>query len=329
MKAAIYRTYGPPEVLRIAEVPKPEPKEDEVLVRVYMSTVNRTDTGYRSAKYVISRLFTGLLKPKQPICGSEYAGKIEAVGGSVTEFSVGDRVFGFDDVRSGAHAEFVAKKTSGAIALIPDGLSYSQAAPAGEGATYALSTITAARVQKGQQVLVYGASGAIGSAAVQILKDMGAGVVAVCGTKNVQLVQQLGADRVVDYQTEDFTQINLKFDFIFDAVGKSSYGACKKILAPNGIYCSTELGRYGQNPLLALWFALTGRHSVIFPIPKINKQNILYIARLLAAESFKPVVDRTYALEDIVAATAYVETEQKTGSVLIKIADETNTAKSE
>lgn len=320
MKAAVYTKYGPPEVLQIKEVPKPMPKADEVLIQVHAATVNRTDTGFRSAKYFISRLVTGLMKPRKQVAGSEFAGKIVEVGTDVKEFKPGDDVFGFEDVRSGAHAEYMTEVAGGSIAKMPEGFSFEEMAPAGEGATYALSVIEVAGVKQGQKVLVYGASGAIGSAAVQIIKHLGAEVTAVCGTKNVELVRSLGVDSVIDYETEDFTQIADRFDFIFDAVGKSSYGACKKLLGPNGTYCSTELGPHGQNPFLAIWFAITGSRRVIFPIPKINKEKMEYIKQLVESGAYKPVIDRTYPLDEIVEATKYVETGQKTGNVVIKIA---------
>jgi NADPH:quinone reductase-like Zn-dependent oxidoreductase len=319
MKAAVYTKYGPPEVLHIKEVEEPTPHNNEVLIRIYATTVNRTDTGFRSARYFVSRFFTGLIKPKRPVAGSEFAGKIVEVGIDVKDFKVGDKVFGFEDVRSGAHAEYMTVAADGSMAKMPEGFSYQVMAPAGEGATYALSVITAVGIQKGQKVLVYGASGAIGSAAIQILKHLKAEVTAVCGTKNLKLIKLLGADKVIDYQKEDFTKVDETFDFVFDAVGKSSYGACKKLLTPAGKYYSTELGSYGQNPLLAVWFALTGSRKVIFPIPKINKEKMEYIKRLIESGAYKPVIDRTYSLNEIVEATRYVESGQKTGNVVIKV----------
>jgi NADPH:quinone reductase-like Zn-dependent oxidoreductase len=319
MKAAVYTEYGPPEVLRIEEVEKPAPKPDEILIQVHAATVNRTDTGFRTAEYFISRMVTGLFKPRRTIGGSEFAGEVVEVGSEVKDFEVGDKVFGFEDVRSGAHAEYMIEAANGSVAKMPEGFSYQELAPAGEGATYALSTIRAAGVEKGQKVLVYGASGAIGSAAVQILKHLGAEVVAVCGTGNVETVKSLGPDRVIDYETEDFTQLEDRFDFILDAVGKSSYGVCKKLLKSDGKYCSSELGTGGQNPLLAVWFAITGSRKVIFPIPKINKEKMEYIKGLIEAGSYKPVIDRTYTLDEIIEAAKYVETGQKSGNVVIKI----------
>ncbi len=320
MKAVVYTEYGSPEVLQIKVVEKPVPKNNEVLIQIHAATVNRTDTGFRSAKYFVSRVVTGLTKPRKLIAGSEFAGKVVEVGADVTEFSIGDNVFGFEDVRSGAHAEYMAVAAGGSIAKMPKGFGYQELAPAGEGATYALSIIKAGEVKKGQKVLVYGASGAIGSAAVQIVKHLGAEVVAVCGTKNVELVKSLGADNVIDYETEDFTKVDDRFDFAFDAVGKSTYGACKNVLKPTGKYCSTELGPGGQNPLLAIWFAITGSRRVIFPIPKINKETMEYIKQLIESGAYKPVIDRTYPLDQIIEASRYVETGQKTGNVVIEVA---------
>jgi len=318
MKAVVYTKYGPPEVLKIKNIKKPIPNNNQVLIKVYACTVNRTDCGLRGANYFVSRFFTGLTKPKRTVTGSEFAGKIVDVGKDVKNFKVGDKVFGFDDVQAGAHAEYITVHAKGPMSTMPEGYDYHEVAPAGEGATYALSDIRAADLSKGQKVLVYGASGAIGSAAVQILKYQGVRVTAVCGTKNVNLIKSLGADKVIDYQTDDFTQIKERFDLIFDAVGKSSYGECKHLLSKNGKYCSTELGAWVQNPLLAIWFAVTRSNKVIFPIPQINKEKIEYIKQMMEAGAFRPVIDKTYQLAKIVEAAKYVETGQKTGNVVIR-----------
>ena len=319
MKAVVYTKYGPPEVLQIKEVDMPSPKDNEVLIKIYATTVNRSDCGFRSAEYFVSRLITGLVKPKRLIPGSEFAGEVVEVGKEVRKFKVSDKVFGFEDVRSGAHAEYMTQAADCSIAKMPKGFSYQEVAPAGEGATYALNAIKAADIRKGQNVLVYGASGAIGSAAVQLLKAIDAEVTAVCGTKNIQKIKSLGADVAIDYQKQDFTQIDDQFDLVFDAVGKSSYAACKKLLKPTGKYCSTELGRGCQNPLLAIWFAITRSRRVIFPIPKINSETMHFIAGQLQAGTFKPLIDRTYSLNEIVEATRYVESGQKVGSVVIEV----------
>src|SRR5215218_4656930 len=212
MRAAVRDRYGPPEVVRVVEVQKPAVKDHDVLVRVHATTVNRTDCGVRAAKPFFYRFFIGLVRPKVTVIGTEFAGEVEAVGAGVTSFEVGDRVFGFDGTRFGAHAEYLAMPEDGLLATIPADLSYEEAAPSSEGSQYALSLIRNAKVRRGQDVLVNGATGAIGSAAVQLLKDLGANVTAVCGTEHVELVKSLGADRVVDYTAEDFTRDEQTYD---------------------------------------------------------------------------------------------------------------------
>ena len=319
MKAWIHTKYGPPEVLQLKEVPKPTPKDNEVLVKVKATTVNRTDCGLRSAEYFISRFFTGLLKPKYQIQGNEFAGVIESTGKAVTQFAVGDNVFGYNEKTFGAHAEYMALAETEAIATIPAGYTFEEAAPLLEGSHYALCDIRAAKVESGQNVLVNGATGAIGSAAVQIIKHLGARVTAVCNTKNVELVKSLGADEVIDYTQQDFTKTNQVFDFIFDAVGKSSFGACKPLLTKKGIYISTELGKNAENVWLALLTSLGGGKKLLFPIPTISKNDVVFIKQLAETGKFKPVIDSTYTFEQIVSATKYVESGQKTGNVVITI----------
>jgi NADPH:quinone reductase-like Zn-dependent oxidoreductase len=318
MKAVIHTVYGPPEVLQLKEVPKPTPKDNEVLIKVHATTVNRTDCGLRSAEYFISRFFTGLFKPKYQIQGNEFAGVIEATGKAVTQFAAGDKVFGYNEKTFGAHAEYMTAAEE-AIATIPTGYTFEQAAPLLEGSHYALCDIRAAKVESGQNVLVYGATGAIGSAAVQLLKHFGARVTAVCNTKNMELVKSLGADEVIDYTKQDFTKTNQKFNFIFDAVGKSSFGQCKPLLTPKGIYISTELGKNGENIWLALLTPLGRGKRLLFPIPTITKEDVLFFKNLAETGKFKPVIDRTYKFEEVVEATRYVESGQKTGNVVIKI----------
>ncbi|NNV57243.1 NAD(P)-dependent alcohol dehydrogenase [Limnovirga soli] len=320
MKAIVYTKYGPPEVAQLMDVAKPTPKDNEVLVKVYASTVNRTDAGFRSAEYFVSRFWSGLLRPKFQILGCEFAGIIEAVGATVTTFKPGDKVFGFIDTSFGGHAEYLTIPESNAIAHIPEGTSFEIAAAITEGAHYALVDIRAAKVTAGQQVLVYGATGAIGSAAVQLLKHVGAIVTAVCDTKNVALVKALGADTVIDYKTRDFTKTENKYAFIFDAVGKSSFGQCKPLLTSKGIYISTELGKNGENIWYALTTPLLGGKKLLFPIPSITKEDVLFLKSLVETGAFKPVIDSYYPLEQIVAAYKYVESGQKTGNVVIKIA---------
>lgn len=319
MKAAIYTNYGPPEVVSVTEIEKPSPKDHEVLIKVHASTVNRTDSGFRSAEYFISRFWSGLIKPKFQTLGNEFAGEIESVGKNVTLFKAGDKVFGFNDKTFGGHAEFMVMDEQGSLTTMPETISFVQAAAITEGAHYALCDIRAAKIKKGDSVLVNGTTGAIGSAAVQIIKHLGAEVVAVCDTKNVDLVKSLGADVVIDYKKEDFTKLNKKFDFIFDAVGKSSFGKCRPLLKDKGIYISTELGYMSQNPFLALITPLFGGKKLLFPIPTINKEDVNYLKELVETGKFKPVIDRTYSLEQIVEAYKYVETGMKTGNVIISV----------
>jgi len=319
MKAIIHTQYGPPEVLQLAEVPKPVPKDNEVLIKVHATTVNRTDCGFRSAEYFISRFFSGLFRPKNQILGNEFAGEIEAVGKSVKSFSPGGRVFGYNDITFGAHAEFMVMAEDGPIATMPANLTYDEAAPITEGGHYALCDIRAAKVSKGQHVLVNGATGAIGSAAVQLCRYFGADVTAVCATQYLELVKSLGATVVIDYTKEDFTKINQYFDFVFDAVGKSSFGKCKPILKSKGIYISTELGRGGQNPFLALITPLLRGKKLLFPIPAITKEDVIFLKELVETGQYKPVIDRHYSIDQIVEATRYVETGQKTGNVVVRV----------
>jgi len=319
MKAAVYKKYGPPDVVKIEEVDRPSPRSNEVLVKVFATTVNRTDCGFRSAEYFISRFFSGLFRPKFEILGNEFAGIIEAVGKDVKLLNVGDKVFGYNDTKFGAHAEFMTIAETDAITSIPNDVTFEQAAPITEGAHYALCDIRAAKIQSGYNVMIYGASGAIGSAAVQLVKYFGAKVTAVCNTQNVEVVKSLGADQVIDYITQDFTKIDRKFDFIFDAVGKSSFKRCKPLLKKHGIYISTELGKNSENIFLALFTPLFKRKKVLFPLPTITKEDVIFLKKLVELGKYKPLVDRSYHLNNIVDAYKYVETRQKVGNVVITL----------
>jgi NADPH:quinone reductase-like Zn-dependent oxidoreductase len=319
MKAVIHTKYGPPEVLQLKEVPKPTPKDNEVLISVHATTVNRTDCGFRSAEYFVSRFFSGLFKPKNQILGNEFAGVIESTGKNVTRFQPGDKVFGYNDITFGAHAEYMIMPENGAMSTMPSGLTFEEAACITEGGHYALCDIRAAKVKAGQNVMIYGATGAIGSAAVQLAKYFGASVTAVCNTKNVELVKSLGANVVIDYTKEDFTKTGQIFDFVFDAVGKTSFGKCKPILSKNGIYISTELGKNGENVFLALTTPIFGEKKVLFPIPSISREDVEFLKEMVINRHFKPVIDRSYRLDEIVEATRYVETRQKIGNVVIVI----------
>jgi NADPH:quinone reductase-like Zn-dependent oxidoreductase len=319
MKAAVQIRYGPPEIVQISEIDKPTIKADELLIKVHATTVNRTDCGFRSAKPFIVRFFSGLTKPRARVLGNEFAGVVEEVGSAVVSFGVGDRVFGYNEGRFGAHAEYMSISESQPLATMPENLSFEEVAPSTEGSHYALSFIRTAKVQAGQDVLVYGATGAIGSAAVQLLKSLGAIVTAVCSTENVELVKGLGADRVIDYTAEDFTQDEQSYHVVIDAVGKSSFGRCKRLLNHNGIYLSSDLGPRSQNPILAIVTPIFGGKRVKFPIPKQDQGMARHFKELIETGRFKPVVDRTYPLDQIVEAYRYVETGQKIGNVVISV----------
>jgi NADPH:quinone reductase-like Zn-dependent oxidoreductase len=296
MRAAVQTRYGPPDVVRIAEVARPTPKDNEVLVKVHATTVNRTDCGIRGATPFIVRCFTGLVRPRTRVLGNEFAGEVEAVGRGVTTFQAGDRVFGYNGSTLGAHAEFLVTPEDGMLATMPAALTYEEAAPSTEGSHYALSCIRAARIQRGQDVLVPGATGAIGSAAVQLLKRLGAKVTAVCGTEHLELVRGLGADRVVD-----------------------SFGRCRRLLRPGGRYLSTDLGPLSLNPVLALITPLFGGRRVGFPLPQENQEMIRYLKSEIEGGAFRPLIDRRYPLEEVVEAYRYVETGRKVGNVVIVV----------
>jgi NADPH:quinone reductase-like Zn-dependent oxidoreductase len=319
MRAAVRTRYGPPDVVRVVEVEKPAAKDHEVLVRVHATTVNRTDCGVRAAKPFIYRFFLGLRRPRLTVLGNEFAGQVEAVGAGVTSFKVGDRVFGFSGTWFGAHAEYLTMPEDGMLATMPADLSYEQAAPSTEGSLYALSALRTAKLQRGQSVLLNGATGAIGSAAVQLLREMGAEVTAVCGTEHVELVRGLGADRVIDYTAEDFTRDAQRYDVVLDAVGKSSFGRCRRLLKSGGLYLSTDLGPLSLNPVLALATPLFGGRRVRFAIPRQDQGTVAYVKERIESGTFRPITDRRYRLDQIVEAYRYVETGRKVGNVVISV----------
>ena len=316
MRAVVYERYGPPDVLRLAEIEQPTPGDDEVLVRIHATTVTRTDSGLRSAEFFISRFFTGLLRPKQKVLGLELAGEVEAVGAAVTEFEVGERVFG---VRSGAHAELVCVRESGVIAHMPADLSFEEAAAVCDGAALALACLRKAGDLEGRRVLVYGASGSVGTAAVQLAKHFGAHVTAVCNTKNLELVRSLGADAVIDYTEEDFTKNGETYDVVFDSVGKHSFRRSRRSLEPGGTFLETDPGFMLHVPLLALLTRWIGSKRVRLGITKYSKEDVLLLKELIEAGRYRAVVDRSYPLEDVVEATRYVETGEKTGNVVLTV----------
>jgi NADPH:quinone reductase-like Zn-dependent oxidoreductase len=316
MKAIVHDRYGPPDVLRVEQVERPEPQAGEVLVRVHATTVNRTDCHMRGAYPFVWRFMLGLRRPRRRVLGSEFAGVVEATGEGVTGLGVGDRVFG---ARLGAHAEYVCVREDGLIARVPEGMGFEEAAAVFDGGHQGLAPLRRANVGEGTRLLVYGASGSCGTAAVQIARHLGAHVTAVCGTKNVELVRQLGADVVYDYQRgEDFTKDGEVYDVVLDAVGFLPFRRARRALKPGGLFLATELGFLWQNPLLALTTKRSSKR-LLFTMPKRTQEDVLYLKGLIEAGEYRPVIDRAYPLEDAAEAHRYVETLQKTGNVVLTV----------
>lgn len=324
MKAVVYREYGPPEVLRLEEVEKPVPKDNEVLVRIHATSVTSGDCNARNFVFVppglgfIARLMFGLRRPTKPVLGMDFAGEVEAAGSKVTAFAAGDRVFGTSDVDVGAYAEYICRPEGGALAHIPANLGYAQAAAVPFGGLTALIFLRdRARVQSGQNVLIVGASGGVGAYAVQIARHLGAEVTGVTSGRNVDLVRSLGATRVIDYTQEDFTRSGDTYDVIFDTVGKSTFAGVKSLLKENGLYLSGAggLGAMAQAP----WTALTSRQKVLAGPAMGKKEHMLFLAELLESGAIRPVIDREYPLEEIVDAHRYVDQGHKRGAVVIAV----------
>jgi NADPH:quinone reductase-like Zn-dependent oxidoreductase len=320
MKAVVHDRYGPPEVLRIDDVERPVPNEDEVLVRVHASTVTRGDAmGVRSADYRFTRVFTGIRRPRRTSHGTEFAGRVEEVGAAVTEFRVGDDVFG---VKGGANAEYLTVRESGAIAQKSTALTFEEAAAVPEGALLALTCLRPADPLEGKSVLVYGAAGSVGTAAVQLLAHhVETEVTAVCDTKDVEIVRSLGARHVLDRLREDFTRSGNGYDVIFDAVGKHSFRRCRRSLKPGGIYITMDLGFMYHVPMLALVTRFVGSKRATVGIGRYRKEDLLLVKELVDAGKYRPVIDRTYDVDEIVEATRYVETGQKTGNVVLRMTE--------
>ena len=316
MRAVVHDRYGPPEVLRLEEVERPVPRDDEVLVRIRATTVNRTDAGLRSAEFFISRFFTGILRPRNRILGMEFAGEVEAIGAAVVEFKVGDEVFGGNG--AGAHAEYIAIPERAPLAHKPASMSFEEAAAVFDGASLALVCLQKGGPLDGKSVLIYGASGSVGTAAVQLARHFGAEVTAVCSTANAELVRSLGADAVIDYTQEDFTRNGKRYDLIFDSVGKHSFRRSRHSLKAGGTFIETDLGFMWHVPLLLLATRWTDR-KLKMGIARYTKEDLLLFKRLIEAGEYRPVIDRTYPLEDFLEATRYVETGQKTGNVVLTV----------
>jgi NADPH:quinone reductase-like Zn-dependent oxidoreductase len=319
MKAVMYTEYGPAENLRIVEIDKPVPKDNEVLVKVHATTVNRTDCGFRKPEYFIIRFFNGFFRPRKQILGNEFSGVVEEAGKKVTLFRKGDAVFGLSGMRFGAHAEYLRIAERKSIAMKPANMTHEEAAAVCDGLILAKNYLKKIDFSRRKRILINGASGSIGSAAVQLARYYGARISAVCDTKNIDLMKSLGARKVIDYTKEDFTRDDQEYDAVLDAVGKSSFFKCRRLLKPEGIYFSTELGFLSQNVFLALLSPLSFGRKVKFPIPFDRKNDIEFFKRIIENGHYRAVIDRQYTLEQIVDATRYVETGQKTGNVVIKI----------
>jgi NADPH:quinone reductase-like Zn-dependent oxidoreductase len=324
MKAIVYGNYGAPDVLHLKDVDKPSCGDDDVLVKVYASSVTTGDSNVRGFVFVppgfklLSRLMFGLTKPRKQILGIEFAGEIASVGKNVTSFKVGDAVFGIDGNGLGAYAEYKCIPEASGIAHKPDNLTYEEAVVIPNGALTALTFLkNMGKVQTGHKVLINGASGSVGSAAVQIARALGAEVTGVCSTGNVELVKSLGADTVIDYTKEDFTQNGQTYDFIMDTVGKTSFDACKNSLNPNGGYLASGGGL--KEMIQALWTSITGGKKVFAGISSESKDDLIFIKGLVEAGKLKPVIDRCYPMEQIVEAHRYVDQGHKKGNVVITI----------
>jgi len=328
MKAVVYTQFGPPEVLQLKEVEKPAPRDTEVLIRVHAASVNYGDLIARNFKNItarqfnmplplllLSRMYLGVSKPKVNILGSEFAGAIESTGQQVTRFKVGDQVMGYLGQRMGAYAEYLCMPEDGLLALKPANLSYAEAAAVPYGAITATSLLRHAHIQPGDQVLINGASGSIGSAALQLARYYGAQVTGVCGTPRLEYVKSLGADRVIDYISSDFTQNGETYDLIFDVLGRSSFSRCKPSLKPDGVY---QLASFKMKPLLQmLWTGMVGGRKVICALSSEKSEDLVFVKELIEAGQYKSIIDRSFPLEEATAAHRYVESDLKLGNVVI------------
>lgn len=317
IKAAIRRKYCTPSQIKVEEIAKPTPQENELLIKVFATTVNRTDCANLTAKPFIMRFVLGFLKPRQIVLGTDFSGEVVAKGNAVKAFDIGDKVFSFIDTGVASQAEYMVVSEQN-VFKIPEHVDFKKAAASMEGAHYAYTFIHKVTIKSGQNIFINGATGAIGSALIQFVKQYDVRITATCDTKNKELIKQLGADIIYDYTKEDFTTDKTKYDFIFDAVGKSTFGKCKPLLKKKGVYISSELGPYAQNVFYAM-IAFANEKKVIFPVPFNKKETIPYIIETLRKGIFNPVIDREYNLEDIAKAYEYVITGQKTGNVIINV----------
>jgi NADPH:quinone reductase-like Zn-dependent oxidoreductase len=317
MKVAEHREYGEEEAIQIVDKEIPTPKNDEILVWIHASTVNRTDCAYLTGEPAIMHLVAGFKRPRNPVTGSDFAGTVLKTGKDISRFKKGDRVGGFGDNGVSSHAEFMIIKEKGGVINIPDTLSFEKAAASFEGAHYAYNFVKRMGNVTGKKVLLNGATGAIGSAGLQFLKYHGAIVTAVCPSHQHDLVKSLGADRVIHFDQQDFTKDHEIYDFIFDAVGKSTFGKCKPLLNKKGVYISSELGPKAQNPFLALIGLFTSGKKVKFPVPYNIQESLKYTLDRIQDGSFNPVIDQIYPFDEIKKAFRYVLTGEKIGNVVL------------
>jgi NADPH:quinone reductase-like Zn-dependent oxidoreductase len=319
MKAAVRRTYGSPKEIRVEKIERPRPNDDEILVKIHATTVNRTDCANLTAQPFIMRFLLGLFKPKKIVLGTDFAGEVIATGKNLISPIAGERVFGFTDKGLESQAEYLVIAPKGNVLIVPENIDYKQAAASLEGAHYAYSFLHKVKTEPGQRILINGASGGIGSALLQFSKQFELHISATCSTKNIDLIKSLGAHKVFDYSEEDFTRSTEKYDFVFDAVGKSTFRKCKPILQKGGVYISSELGAYSQNIFFAIGTSFGGNKKVIFPIPFSLKKTLPFIHDALKQEKFKPVIDREYSLADISEAYEFVISGEKTGNVIVNV----------
>ena len=321
MITASRENYCLPKNIKVKQIDKPSPNEDEVLIRVHATTVNRTDCANLTAKPFLMRFVIGFLKPKKTILGTDFAGQIVAVGKDISSLKLKDRVFGFTDLGLETQAEYIALKPKNNVLIIPENVDYKNAAASLEGAHYAYSFIHKVNLRPGQKILINGATGGIGSALIQFAKQHKVFIAATCNTQNIELIKSLGADKVYDYLTEDFTKDNQQYDYVFDAVGKSTFNKCKPILKKNGIYISSELGPYAQNLFYSIFTPILGKRKVIFPVPYSIKQTLPFIKQELENGHFNPVIDKEYSLSNISEAYSYVMKGEKIGNVIVQISN--------
>lgn len=317
MKAAIRRNYCNPEKIKIEEIKTPSPKSNEVLVKVHATTINRTDCANLTAKPFIMRFVLGFLKPKKIILGTDFAGMVSKVGIDVTSIKEGDKVFGFFDTGLESQAEFLITKP-GNLYPIPNEVDFKSAAASIEGAHYAYTFMHKVNLKPGDKVLINGATGGIGSALLQFVKTFDVEITATSNSKNMDLIKSLGANHVIDYTKEDFTKTSNQYNYIFDAVGKSTFGKCRPILIDGGVYISSELGPYAQNLFFAISTSIFGTKKVVFPVPYSPKETIPYIIKMLQSKKYNPVIDKTYSLNEISEAYNFVIKGQKTGNVILE-----------